>query len=318
MTVRTDHPGPDLVAAYVDGRLTRAERAALEAHLADCPDCREWLAGTRLAVATGSDDSVAPARMEEAGRGGFVAGRAPLPWRGRLRRPWRGVAIATAAVLLLAAGLSLLLARSRPASTRVDALVRQLPPANRLVDSLWQRGVMRGPSGAGRLDRRSCLAGVLLLDARVALEAEARDPALAAIRRLADLLDGVGQLGREARALEELAARLESGQTPSTLAARLSAIEPALEERLLTGWLDLGRWTEAMRLAASTRSGEVLADRRGRSRLERLRAPATGLDAETVAALAELDAFYVSPPSAEPEWAAFASRLERLLIRTTP
>jgi tetratricopeptide (TPR) repeat protein len=43
-------PAPEDLAAYMDGRLSRAERARIELHLADCDTCRELVADTvRLA-----------------------------------------------------------------------------------------------------------------------------------------------------------------------------------------------------------------------------------------------------------------------------
>ena len=49
-----------LMAAYVDGALSGRDRARLEAHLAGCPHCSEYLAQIRLTIATlgrvGPDD----------------------------------------------------------------------------------------------------------------------------------------------------------------------------------------------------------------------------------------------------------------------
>lgn len=48
----TAHPRPrqcpnaQQLAAYIDGRLSLAERNALTVHIADCPPCVTWLAGT--------------------------------------------------------------------------------------------------------------------------------------------------------------------------------------------------------------------------------------------------------------------------------
>ncbi len=51
-----------LVADHLDGALPAAERAAFEAHVADCPDCRVYLRTYRdtvaLATAAGGDDAV--------------------------------------------------------------------------------------------------------------------------------------------------------------------------------------------------------------------------------------------------------------------
>jgi anti-sigma factor RsiW len=39
-----------LMTSYIDGALDPRERARLEAHLADCPHCSEYLAQLRLTV----------------------------------------------------------------------------------------------------------------------------------------------------------------------------------------------------------------------------------------------------------------------------
>ncbi len=40
----TDHPDPNLLDAFAEGRLPASERAGILAHLAQCPDCREVVA----------------------------------------------------------------------------------------------------------------------------------------------------------------------------------------------------------------------------------------------------------------------------------
>ena len=39
-----------LMTAYIDGALERGDRARLEAHLADCPHCSEYLAQLQVTV----------------------------------------------------------------------------------------------------------------------------------------------------------------------------------------------------------------------------------------------------------------------------
>lgn len=41
----------ELVTDYLDGALSRAERARFEKHLAACPHCREYLAQMRITIA---------------------------------------------------------------------------------------------------------------------------------------------------------------------------------------------------------------------------------------------------------------------------
>ena len=40
----------ELMTAYLDGALDQADRGRLEAHLADCPHCSEYLAQIRITI----------------------------------------------------------------------------------------------------------------------------------------------------------------------------------------------------------------------------------------------------------------------------
>jgi tetratricopeptide (TPR) repeat protein len=71
----------ETIAAFVDGRLPAGERAALEAHAADCADCRESIAEVTLAL---------------------VRRREARP--SRAASPWVLSTLATAAAIVFAAG----------------------------------------------------------------------------------------------------------------------------------------------------------------------------------------------------------------------
>jgi tetratricopeptide (TPR) repeat protein len=43
-------PDPEVLAAYIDGRLTPGERTTIERHLAGCPECRDLVAGSVEAI----------------------------------------------------------------------------------------------------------------------------------------------------------------------------------------------------------------------------------------------------------------------------
>jgi hypothetical protein len=43
----TEHPTSEEIAAYLSGRLASADKAALEAHLADCAECRQQVTSAR-------------------------------------------------------------------------------------------------------------------------------------------------------------------------------------------------------------------------------------------------------------------------------
>jgi anti-sigma factor RsiW len=52
-----------LMAAYLDGALDRRDRERLEAHLADCPHCSEYLAQLRVTI--GALGHVGPADLPD-------------------------------------------------------------------------------------------------------------------------------------------------------------------------------------------------------------------------------------------------------------
>ena len=58
----------ELVADYLEGALSRADRARFEAHLANCPHCTEYLAQMRATIAlTGglTADDLTPQMQDE-------------------------------------------------------------------------------------------------------------------------------------------------------------------------------------------------------------------------------------------------------------
>ncbi|GBC86189.1 hypothetical protein HRbin12_00175 [bacterium HR12] len=103
------HP-EELLAPYVDGVLDAAERAAVEAHLAACPRCREEVALARRAVQALADLTEEPVPLGVTGPVLAEARRAGEPRRSR----WVP-ALAVAAALALAGAIVLpQLLRGRP------------------------------------------------------------------------------------------------------------------------------------------------------------------------------------------------------------
>ncbi len=105
----------DLFSVLADDALTPAERAALDAHLAGCADCRRELVafGRTVALVRAIDPAHAPAGFVDR----VLAAARPEPWprwlARRLSAPWPTLPLGAAALLLIA-GLAVLLFRASP------------------------------------------------------------------------------------------------------------------------------------------------------------------------------------------------------------
>src|SRR5438105_188407 len=115
----TCHETRDLFSALADDALTPSERAALDAHLADCAECRRELAGMLRTVklVRAMDPVHAPAGFVDR----VVAAAQPAPSHGRvvrgLRWSWPTLPLGAAALLLLG-GVAVLLFRGSPEQQR--------------------------------------------------------------------------------------------------------------------------------------------------------------------------------------------------------
>jgi len=118
----------DLFSALADDALTPGERAALDAHLAGCAECRRELAafGRTVALVRAIDPAHAPAGFVDR----VLAAARPEPWprwlARRLSAPWPTLPLGAAA-LLLVAGLAVLLFRASP-EQQETARHRPAPP----------------------------------------------------------------------------------------------------------------------------------------------------------------------------------------------
>ena len=118
----------DLFSALADDALTPAERAALDAHLAGCAECRRELAafGRTVALVRAIDPAHAPAGFVDR----VLAAARPEPWptwlARRLSAPWPTLPLGAAA-LLLVAGLAVLLFRAWPEQQQT-ARYQSAPP----------------------------------------------------------------------------------------------------------------------------------------------------------------------------------------------
>ena len=147
----------DRLSEYVDGELARGERAALEAHLAACADCRATLEELRKVVARakaledrpprvdlwpGIDARLTPGRRPAGsplGRPGVSRDATPprLPWRVSFSAPQL---IAASVALMLLAGGGVWLALHGRRTPPVQEAARPPAPAQ-LRNAGWRSGV---------------------------------------------------------------------------------------------------------------------------------------------------------------------------------
>jgi len=227
--------------------LSPAKRARITAHLADCESCYEIFSG---AVHFQRDESLSD--QAEAKEGRVVHFPSRKEGEARSRRPsWLG--IAAAAVLLVGVGFTgykLLF----PAEPKIN--VADLKSKISTQD-LYSYATYRG--GAGHLDSDEppqFMVGVLLTDISLTRGPETID---------ANRLDEIGRTLKkvsfvdteEAQTFQDKAKKLQIGDlaTRQEIAQSWPALEARIEENLSPSVVyRLGKWSEAGRLAARTRT----------------------------------------------------------------
>lgn len=260
---------PDLedIAALLDGKLTARERARLTEHLADCESCYEIFAGTAHILEDAREEQSQAATPRPFERPRQVRTLRPRAW-------WAAAALA--AMLAATAGLVVYLQGARGAGPSTEQLASLVGPIAPLQDPFGKR--MRGGTPTSDLpdlpsDREAFQLGVRFLDVRLALASGNEGKAEDALHRLRVLLERMPQPPPKTKAAyDELWNKVtRQGVAPSALlaaaaAAEKQAIEDLVEgaglvERLRDGRLlpeggveepklvELGRWTEACRLA---------------------------------------------------------------------
>lgn len=231
----------------LDGKLTARERARLTEHLAGCESCYEIFAGTAHILDDSREEQLQPAATPR-----------PFerPREARTLRPrawWAAAALA--AMLAATVGLVVFLQGSRgagPSTEQLASLVGPVPSGK----VTWGR-TMRGGQGTEEQpelppEHEDFQLGVRFLDLRLALAGGNREDADDALRRLHLLLERMPFPPLEARAAyDELRKRLGQQVPPPTLLAAAAAAEKKAMEELGEDprLVELGRWTEACRLA---------------------------------------------------------------------
>lgn len=239
------HPDPEVLAAFIDGRLRGDERRAVVEHLDRCADCYEVFSET---VRFQGED-------EPRGRGIRPPRFAGRPWL------WAAAAAAVAFVAILALPI-LRMAPERPVVTSPDgvelllssaALAREIGPGERpgATAAIWQ-GWPEGFGFAGGLDRDTAAfrVGVRLVDLRVALRGGDLETARELVPELARALEAAGVAEELDGQLEAVREAAEAGDAEA-LTGAVGSVEGAAEGLLDPFSLAFGKWAEAGHLAAA-------------------------------------------------------------------
>lgn len=129
---RAEHP-IEMISAYMDGRLEAAERERVHDHLGRCTSC-QWILADFRALAAAARREAAPSipayLLEKIGRRlDAEAAVRPAPARSRFR-PRARLQLATAAAVLLAASLWLVLRGRIPGEQLAESRSNEAPPAS--------------------------------------------------------------------------------------------------------------------------------------------------------------------------------------------
>lgn len=151
------HPSFEVqVDAYLDGELAAVDARALEAHLAQCPDCTRFRDGRlvlRAGIVAGVPKFQAPAALRERIQAAARA-RSGAPRRFTVQQLWRPLALAASLGAVALGSWTLALQRAAGAGLADDVLtshVRSLMPGH-LTDVLSSDQHTVKPWFNGRLD----------------------------------------------------------------------------------------------------------------------------------------------------------------------
>ncbi len=243
------HPDLEDLAALMDGRLAAESSAAIRQHISRCDDCYEVF-------------SEALHLLQEAEPQGEPEPRqTPIPFPARIHRRWAVVAaLVAAAALALGGGEILYRLFSSPAAFRVDQISATLG-LTQGAKSPWT-GDSRGETGGERVPQTawSFRLGVELVNLQVSLDADDGVRAADAAAQINILLDTLHAMPQTTK---DFYIRLADRKPTAGHRARDSAPQAAkLADLAFAGtveepYFELGKWSEAGWLAASTRRSNL-------------------------------------------------------------
>ena len=236
---------PDLIAAFIDGRLSGAERERVVTLLAESEAAFEVYSDAVRARADLDADAVVPFR-------------APRP---RPRWWTAGVPLAAAAALWIAV---LPVVQSRRANAtfamRAESIAQPLtgqPQLATALGSTWDEGrwsVNRG-GGSTFVDSTAALRlGVRATDLQVALAVEDRERAGRAAAEMVEVLRSVNLSDSVSSEYGDLRKRITNGDSIGAIIGAASSADDRLRDFLDSRWYGVGKWLAAGELAARTHS----------------------------------------------------------------
>lgn len=299
------HPELEEIAAYLDGRLSAAERRGITAHLSVCTECLELFTETAHA-------------LEETSAG--TAGGEVVPFDRPRRSPRRWLPAAAAAAALVALGFAGYRLLYAPPEMVVADLIEPLEGSRNVPAAVWTGRILRGGEQPETdiFKALSFLVGAHLVGFQAAVEAGDPEAAGAAAQRVANLLDGAGYLDAEFERFREAQLDLTAERpAPTSRYTRLvHENTQALEDTFFEVHFDFGKWTQAGYIAARTGSREWFERRANRRFLSYLlRQDEEPIEPEARAALERIREVWDRGELGPAELAALTGQFEEILDR---
>lgn len=303
------HPELEEIAAYLDGRLSAAERREITAHLSVCTECLELFTETAHALEETSAST---------------AGGEVVPFDRALRSPRRWLPAAAAAAALLAVGFAGYRFLLVPPSVDVAELVEPLVGSHGAAEAVWTGPVYRGgedqPTEAFRA--KSLLVGAHLVGFQTAAAAGDSRAAADAARRVANYLDESGYLPDETKRFRDAQLALGAGRPGlarrdlSRALALVKETSEPIEESFSEVYLPFGEWAQAGYVAARTGNHAWFERRKNRRFLSYLlRQDDEEIEPEARKALEKIRVAWDRRELRPVELAALAGQFEAILDR---
>jgi len=250
-------PGDEVLAAYIDGTLGKAESRRVKEHLADCEEC----------FAVYMESLQFQLDSEAAGEGKVVPFRAKKRW---LDPMWLAPAAAAALLIVGLGGWSAYqnALLGPPPKLGVAALTIRVRSGS-VQGLIWDHNRYRGEGeGETDLDRQSFQVGALLVDSRLSTHGGDVNNASETWRSIGAVLRSVDFMKNEGDRILAQANQITDPVSLRRVAATAEATEKSLgdpnQSTLTREYLDFGKWTEAGRVAALTRDATFFRDRKNR------------------------------------------------------